>query len=86
MFGMSFEDIAAILGRSATAARQLASRGRARAAQLAVVDGAVGAASLAGGQPRVIFIFATENARIVSINLVADPERLRESDLKLLEN
>jgi DNA-directed RNA polymerase specialized sigma24 family protein len=30
MFGMSFEDIAAILGRSATAARQLASHGRRR--------------------------------------------------------
>jgi hypothetical protein len=44
------------------------------------------AAWLAGGQPRVIFIFAIEKGRIVSIDLVADAERLRESDLKLLEN
>jgi hypothetical protein len=45
-----------------------------------------GAAWLAGGQPRVIFGFAIERGKIVSIDLVADVERLQKSELKLLED
>jgi hypothetical protein len=45
-----------------------------------------GAARLAGGQPRVIFGFAIERGKIVSIDLVADAERLQQSELKLLED
>jgi hypothetical protein len=59
--------------------------GRARAARLALINGAVGAAWVAGGQPRVIFVFAIKGGRTVSIDLLADPERLLQSDLKLLE-
>jgi hypothetical protein len=44
------------------------------------------AARLAGGQPRVIFGFAIERGKIVSIDLVADAERLQQSELKLLED
>jgi len=48
--------------------------------------GAVGAAWVAGRQPRVVFVFAIEESRIISIDLLADPERLQQSNLKLLAN
>jgi RNA polymerase sigma-70 factor, ECF subfamily len=59
--------------------------GRARVAQPALVDGSVGAVWAAGGQPRVVFAFTISAGKIVQIDLVADPERLRELDLVLLD-
>jgi len=59
-------------------------KGRARAAQLALVNGAVGLVWAAGGQPRVVFEFTTAGGKIVAIDLVADPERLRQLDLAVL--
>jgi hypothetical protein len=58
--------------------------GRARAAQPALVDGLVGLAWAPGGRPRVVFDFTTENGRIVAIDLIADPARLGELELELL--
>jgi RNA polymerase sigma factor (sigma-70 family) len=158
MFAMPFEEIAAIVGRSPTAARQLASRarrrvqgaaaapeadrarqreivaaflaasrdgdfdallalldpevvlradlaavaagaspelrgadavartfsGRARFAQPALVNGAVGAVWAPGGRPRVIFGMTIARGRIVEISLVADAERVRQIDLEIL--
>lgn len=55
--------------------------GRARFAQAALVDGAVGAVWAPGGQPRVVFGFTMTRGKIVEIDLVADPERLRQLDL-----
>lgn len=60
--------------------------GRARAAQPALVDGAVGLAWAPGGQPRVVFDFEIEDGRIVGVELIADPERLAELDLELLDD
>jgi RNA polymerase sigma-70 factor (ECF subfamily) len=57
-------------------------RGRARAAQLALVDGDTGLAIAPGGQPRVVMDFVLANGRIVEISLIADPERLAALDLK----
>jgi RNA polymerase sigma-70 factor (ECF subfamily) len=37
-----------------------------------------------GGQPRVVFQFTTTGGKIVAIDLVADPERLRQLDLAVL--
>jgi len=36
------------------------------------------------GTPRVVFEFTTAHGKIVAINLVADPERLRQFDLAVL--
>jgi RNA polymerase sigma factor (sigma-70 family) len=58
--------------------------GRARAARPALVDGLVGLAWAPGGRPRVVFDFTTENGRIVAIELIADPARLGELELELL--
>jgi len=58
--------------------------GRARAAQPALVDGAAGLVWAPGGRPRVVFGFAITRGSIVGIDLVADPERIRQLDLAVL--
>jgi RNA polymerase sigma factor (sigma-70 family) len=55
--------------------------GRARAAQPALVDGAAGLVWAQGGRPTVVFGFTITRGKIVEIDLVADPERLRQLDL-----
>jgi RNA polymerase sigma-70 factor (ECF subfamily) len=60
-------------------------RGRARGAQLAVVDGAAGAVWAVGGRPRVVFELAIAGGRIVGIDLLSDLERLSQLDLELLD-
>jgi RNA polymerase sigma-70 factor (ECF subfamily) len=61
-------------------------RGRARAAQLALLDGAAGAIWAPGGQPRVVFSFTVTDGKIVQIDLLADPEHLRQLDLQVLDD
>jgi hypothetical protein len=97
LFAVPFEEIASILGRSPAAARQLAEEvrgaaavagvfsGRARAARPALVDGAAGAVWAPGGQPRVVLSFTIAQGRIVAIELLADPARLRQLDLTVLD-
>jgi hypothetical protein len=58
--------------------------GRARTAQPALVNGAAGAVWAPGGQPRVVFGFTITRGKIVAIDLVADPERLRQLDVAVL--
>ena len=60
-------------------------KGRARAAQPALVNGAAGLVWVAGGRPRVVFEFTTAGGKIVAIDLVADPERLGQLDLAVLD-
>jgi RNA polymerase sigma factor (sigma-70 family) len=60
--------------------------GRARFARPALVDGAAGAVWAPGGQPRVVFGFTIADGRIVEIELLADPERLRQLDLAILDD
>jgi RNA polymerase sigma-70 factor (ECF subfamily) len=69
--------------RGATAVARTFS-GRARAAQLALVDGTPGAAWAPGGKPRVVFSFTVAAGKITEIELLADPERLRQIDLTIL--
>lgn len=59
--------------------------GRARAAQLALIDGEAGAVWAQGGEPRVVFSFRIVEERIVEIDLLADAEVLRALDLTILE-
>jgi RNA polymerase sigma factor (sigma-70 family) len=60
--------------------------GRARTAQLALVNGAVGAVWAPGGQPRVVFGFTIAGGKIAEIDLLADPERLRQLELTILKD
>jgi RNA polymerase sigma-70 factor (ECF subfamily) len=59
--------------------------GRARAAQPALVNGAAGLVWAPGGRPRVVFGFTIMDGKIVAIDLVADPARLRQLDLAILD-
>jgi RNA polymerase sigma factor (sigma-70 family) len=60
--------------------------GRARAAQLALVNGAAGAVWAPGGQPRVVFGFTITRGKIVGIDILSDPTRLRQLDLVVLDD
>jgi RNA polymerase sigma factor (sigma-70 family) len=60
--------------------------GRARAAQLALIDGAAGLVWAPGGQPRVVFGFTVADGTIVGIEMLADPARLDELDLVILDS
>jgi RNA polymerase sigma factor (sigma-70 family) len=57
---------------------------RARGAQLALLDGTVGAVWAPEGQPRAAFNFTVEDGRIVGIDLVADQERIRQLEVVIL--
>jgi Sigma-70, region 4 len=60
--------------------------GRAQAAQSALIDGTPGAVWAPGGQPRVVFDFTITDGRIVAIDILADPEHLRQLDLSILDD
>jgi RNA polymerase sigma factor (sigma-70 family) len=60
--------------------------GRARAARPALVDGAAAAVWAPGGRPRVVIGFTIAGGRIVGIDLLADPERLRQLDVAVLDD
>jgi hypothetical protein len=57
--------------------------GRARFARPALVNGAAGAVWAPGGRPRVVFAFTISGGKIVEIDILADPARLRQLDLAL---
>jgi RNA polymerase sigma-70 factor (ECF subfamily) len=59
-------------------------KGRALAAQLASIDGSVGTTWLAGGKPRVAFLFSIADSRIQAIDVVMDPDDLREMEVEPL--
>lgn len=60
--------------------------GRARFAQPALVNGAVGAVWAPGGKPRVVVGFTITAGRIVGIDILADTERLRDLDLAVFHD
>ncbi len=60
--------------------------GRAREAQPALVNGAVGLVWAPGGRPRVVFGFTITRGKIIAIDMVADPERLGQLDLAVLDD
>jgi RNA polymerase sigma-70 factor, ECF subfamily len=59
-------------------------KGRARVAQLALVDRAVGAVWAQDGQPRVVFDFTIADGKIVEIELLADPALLGQLEWTVL--
>jgi RNA polymerase sigma-70 factor (ECF subfamily) len=59
--------------------------GRARAARAALVDGTAGLVWAVGGEPRVVFDFTIVGGTIVGIDILADPDRLREMDVAMAD-
>lgn len=59
--------------------------GRAQGAQPALVDGAMGLAVAIGGQLRVVLHLTIARGKIVGIEAVADPERLDQLELEILD-
>ena len=57
-------------------------RGRAKAAQLALVDGDTGLVIGMNGQPRLVFDFVVEDGRIVEISLIGDADRIAALDVE----
>jgi RNA polymerase sigma factor (sigma-70 family) len=55
--------------------------GRPRGARAALVNGTAGAVWLPGGRPRVVFAFTIKDGKITGIDLIADPDQLRQIDL-----
>ena len=60
--------------------------GRARLAQPALVNGAVGLVWAVGGRPRVVFRLTIVSGKIAEILLVADPDDLSQLDLAILDD
>jgi RNA polymerase sigma-70 factor, ECF subfamily len=60
--------------------------GRARAARPALVDGVPAAVWAPGGRPRVVLGFTVAGGRIVGIDVLADPERLRQLDVAVVDD
>jgi len=58
--------------------------GRARHAQVALLDGEPGAVWAPRGSPRVAFQLSIRDGSIVAITLIADPEFLRKVDLTVV--
>ena len=61
-------------------------QGRAVAAQLALINGSVGTTWIAGGKPRVAFLFSIENGKIQRIDVVMDPQDLKEMEVVPLDS
>ena len=80
--------ISVVRGAAAVAEQALAggfSR-LARMARPALVNRAAGVVFVAGGRPFAVVGFMVRHGRIVEIDILADPERLRRVDLAALDN
>jgi RNA polymerase sigma factor (sigma-70 family) len=82
-------DAAAVAAGSASevrGAREVAAQfaGRAKTAQLALVEGAPGLVWAPGGQTRVAFQFTITDGKVTAIEVVAEPERLRQLQIVTL--
>jgi RNA polymerase sigma factor (sigma-70 family) len=72
--------------RGATTVADRAVKGGARAARAALVDGAVGVVVAPRGRLLMVLRFTLAGGKIVAIDTVADPERLRQLDLAMLSD
>jgi RNA polymerase sigma factor (sigma-70 family) len=70
----------------APAVARRAAKGRARAARPALVNGAVGVVVAPRGRLLMVLGFTISGGKIVEIDVIADPERLRQLDLVLLDH
>ncbi|GGT02554.1 DNA-directed RNA polymerase sigma-70 factor [Planobispora rosea] len=74
-----------IRGAAAVARQALAFQRLGRFARPALVNGAAGLVTVAGGQPIAVMGFTISDGRIVAIDILADPDRLRHLDLTVLD-
>jgi RNA polymerase sigma-70 factor (ECF subfamily) len=70
----------------AVAVATRAARGGARSAQPALVNGAVGVVVAPRGRLLMVLDFTIARGKIVAIDAVADPARLRQLDLMVLDD
>jgi RNA polymerase sigma-70 factor (ECF subfamily) len=71
--------------RGASAVAPLAMRGRARAAQPVLVNGAVGVVVAPRGRLMMVLAFTIRHGKIVAIDAIADPERVATLELAVLD-
>jgi hypothetical protein len=72
--------------RGAAAIANRAARGGARAAQPALVNGEVGVIVAPRGRLLMVLRFTITNGKIIEIEAVANPDRLRHLNLAILNN
>jgi hypothetical protein len=75
-----------IRGAAAVVEQVLTFRRLAPFAKPALVNGAAGIVTAPGGQPMAVLGFTIMNGKIVEIDILADPERLRRLDLAILDD
>jgi RNA polymerase sigma factor (sigma-70 family) len=75
-----------VRGAAAVAKGALTFSGRARFAQPALVNGAVGVVAAPPGRLFVVLGLTVTDGKIVAIDVIADPARLRQLDLAVLDN
>lgn len=71
-------------GAPAAAKNALAFSARARFAQVALVNGTVGIVVAPHGRLSIVLVFTIRQERITEIDVVTDPVRLRQLDLRIL--
>jgi hypothetical protein len=59
-------------------------KGRAQGAKPAMVDGALGAAVVLGGQLRIVLAITIQDDRISAISAIADPDEIKTFDVEVL--
>jgi RNA polymerase sigma factor (sigma-70 family) len=72
--------------RGAAAVAKRAAKGRARAARPALVNGEMGVVVAPRGRLLMVLGFTISGGKIVEIDAIADPERLRQLDLAVLDD
>ena len=72
-------------GASTVAKNALAFSGRSRFAQVARVNGTIGIVVAPHGRLSVVLLFMISRGKIIEIDVVVDPERLRRLDLAILD-
>jgi RNA polymerase sigma-70 factor (ECF subfamily) len=87
---LRYDAVAALVGgqrevRGAEAVAPQAMRGRARAAQPVLVNGAVGVVVAPRGRLMMVLDFTIREGKIVAIDAIADPEGLAELELAVLQ-
>ena len=74
-----------VRGAATVASRALSFSRRDLVQRPAIVNGAVGVVTLRDGQPFTVAGFTVCGGRIVAMDILADPERVRELDLAILD-
>jgi RNA polymerase sigma-70 factor (ECF subfamily) len=78
------QGIAALLRGAAAVAGTFS--GRAQAARLALIDGNPGAVWIHGSELQVVFRFSFGDGRITALELLADPDHLRDIEFTVLDH